>query len=334
MYGGKIETADICGHITNVKRYTINRLPYESLPLGYTSTIVSAESLDDIRGLPIGHIQNQQGYHPLKSCYILLELLNSYLSTTNPAYIKKAAEISDMFLGTGVDTDGALYFPYTSDFHLHGDEREAMKAPWYSGMTQGMALATYVRFYQATEDTRYIDVCRRVFRTFIRFKNDGAAPWTVYVDNNRYYWIEEYPIDPPASTLNGFIVGIFGLYEWYCLVGDADTTGVLQAAITTIERYLPEFRREGNTSLYCLKHKVQSARYHKKHVEQLNNLYRVTGDGYFLEMADGFRRDTTAVIKHFRKGWLFTLLTLLPPALERSVYSGYHSLQRMKRWRT
>lgn len=325
-----VDTVGIGEQSVNAKRYEINRLSYEDLPQGYTSTVIPLEQLDKIQGLPIVHIQGEEGYHPVQTSWLLMELLSSYLITQDSAYLEKAFHISDMFLDTAVSFGEALYFPYTFDFHLHGDEEELMKAPWYSGMAQGIALSAYVRFYQITEDGKYLDICRKIFNTFTNLKDDENIPWVVYVDTERYYWIEEYPIQPPANTLNGFIYGIFGLYEYYLLVCDAETEAVLQSAITTIEHYMSQFRREGDISLYCLKHEVPSPKYHRIHMEQLSSLYSITGDRFFMDTTNGLMLDTIVVLICFKSGWLETIMAFLPSSVRLRIYSFYHNYQQIR----
>ena len=50
------------------------------------------------------------------------------------------------------------------------------------------------------------------------------------------------------------------------------------ASITTIKKYIADFRIPGRISYYCLKHKKQYPDYHKIHTEQLRTLYVFTGD--------------------------------------------------------
>lgn len=318
-----IGIASIGQQAVNIKRYQINVVTSEDMFHGFSDSVIPLEKLHRIQGLPVVQIGDGKGYHPVQTASLLMRLLTSYTITEEPAYLEKLSHITDIFLDTGAEEAGALYFPYTFDFHLHGDQQQLMKAPWYSGMAQGMALSAYVRFYQITHAEECLHISTKIFKSFTHFDHDKDSPWVVYVDGDGYYWIEEYPMWPPANTLNGFIFAIFGLYEYYLLTRDAEAETVLQAAITTIEHYIPSFRRQGRISLYCLKHKVQSAKYHRIRSEQLNKLYYVTGEGFFRDTARGFMRDSLAVLVLFRAGWAETFISFLPRSMTARIYSAY-----------
>lgn len=323
-------TVDIGGHRVRAKGYGLPVVGYDNLPQGLTRTVMPLGQLHEIEGLPLAEIQGRMGYHPVRTSCLLMTLLGSYLTTHDANYLEKALVVSDEFLATGVERDGALYFPYTFDFNLHGDDDELMKAPWYSGMAQGMALSAYVRLYQIAQDGRYLEACRKIFRSFTIFKGEENVPWIAYVDSAGFYWIEEYPIQPPANTLNGFVFAIFGLYEYHLLEGDPETKAVLQAAITTVESYMPQFRQKGNLSLYCLKHEVQSAKYHLIHIRQMRSLGLMTGDRVFNEMTRRLTLDTIVVLTTFRSGWTDTVMTLLPSRLSSMIRSLYQLYQRIR----
>ena len=60
---------------------------------------------------------------------------------------------------------------------------------------------------------------------------------------------------------------------------------VWEAALTTLKHYLPEFRRPGQKSYYCLEHRhIASDGYHLLHAGMMGHLYRLTGDPYFDAM--------------------------------------------------
>jgi len=170
-----------------------------------------------------------------------------------------------------------------------------MSAPWYSGMAQGISLSFYVRFYKITGESRYLEVSEKIFQSFLNYVRDDKTsdnPWVSYVDEVGFLWIEEYPIFPPAHTLNGFNFGIWGIYEYWLATGKRLAERTLEAAITTVEYYLPRFRNENDVSFYCLQHEVQSLKYHNLHIRQLKKLSQITKEDYFVKMTDKLSLDT------------------------------------------
>ena len=75
------------------------------------------------------------------------------------------------------------------------------------------------------------------------------------------------------------------------LTHDARAAALFRAAASTIEHYLPQFRRDGWISCYCLLHRTANPNYHEMHVGQLLTLYEMTGDVAFAQWADLFRAD-------------------------------------------
>lgn len=168
-----------------------------------------------------------------------------------------------------------------------------MTSPWFSGMAQGEALSAFSRLAQITGENKYKDIADRVFASFLHTPVAGNVvdPWVATVDDDGHYWVEEYPRNPPAHTLNGKIFAIWGLYEYYQLTEKEDVKYITQAAITTVLEYIDEFRVPEQVSYYCLDHKVQSEKYHRIHINQLSKLYDLTGRSKFSKYASLLRSD-------------------------------------------
>jgi len=257
------------------------------MPCGQEEGEASIDDLDQIVDLPTKQAYGQIGYHPLRTASLLMFLLDVYEQTGDVRYLRKAEFISERFLETSAEVNGALFFPYTFDFYQHGLEVARMEAPWYSGYAQGASLQAYVKFAQVTGESAYLDTARRILKSFIHVRETPAqgSPWVSYVDDDGYLWIEEYPVDPPANTLNGFILGVLVIYQYWQVVRDADSLRLLRATLATLEHYLPEFRVEGQYSYYDLRFRRQYQGYHDLHVQLLNELYLITEQAAFLEMA-------------------------------------------------
>lgn len=235
-------------------------------------------------------LYNKEYYHPVQIVQEGLYFVDSFKKTNNQEYLARAETYADKLVEKSQEIDGSLYFPYEFNFELHGKKDDVMIAPWYSGMAQGEALSLFVRLYQETNKKEYLEAAKKTFKSFSRFGKDNN-PWTVFVDSAGYYWIEEYPEGNPDHTLNGFIFGLYGVYDYYQLTKDHQAKETFEASLTTLKHYLPEFRKVGGISYYCLKHQKQDQKYHNTHIEQLNMLYKMTGDEYFKTMADNFYND-------------------------------------------
>jgi len=236
-------------------------------------------------------IYNQQYYHPGQMAQVGLWYLDSFRKTQNKQYISLAEKYAQKLQSVAKDDHGAWFFPLNFDFALHEIKDDVLKAPWYSGMVQGEALAFFTRLFEVTKKPEYLHVAEKTFLSFLHLRDNYPNLWTVEVDQAGYYWIQEYPEENPDQTLNGFIFGLYGVYDYYLLKKDSSSQDILDAGLTTLKKYLPDFRVPGNISYYCLKHKKQSESYHQTHIEQLNMLYKITGDEFFKQMADNFYED-------------------------------------------
>jgi len=183
----------------------------------------------------------------------------------------------------------ALYAPYQFCYAVHGDSINTLTVPWYSGMAQGQMLTALCRLYEFTGQTEYLDMAQPVFESLKRLRG-STDKWVVFIDRDGYYWIEEYPVrNRPLMVLNGFNSAVFGVYEYYLATGDKNARRLLELCLTTLKRYLPHYLNGVTTSWYDLVCSVEApAAYHVLHAEQMLDLYRMTGDRYFHDMAEEF----------------------------------------------
>ncbi len=263
-----------------------NELPYarsSPLPLDY-------EYPHDENGVLIFVYKENTYYHPVNIAQLTLLFLESYRLTGNLEYWYKADIHLQKLLEISVISNSARYFPYGFDFALHGIPEDTLIAPWYSGMAQGQCLSAFVRAYKLRGVAEYLSASDEIFRSFTNYLG-YSNPWTVFIDERGYYWIEEYPWVERTQALNGFVFGIYGLYDYYITFRDMLAFQLCQAAISTIQEYIYTYRYPGGVSYYCLRHKQQIPKYHIIHTQQLNMLYKITQADFFKTAEDLFYSD-------------------------------------------
>ena len=284
------------------KPYIVKKLEYSELPYTRdtnTTSRLSGYTMDE-NGIMLWNNKrdNTYHYHPVNIAQRCLTWIDDYYRTGSGEFIEKAIKHADKLIDLALVRNEpfylpSYYFPYTFDFPLHGIQEDTMKAPWYSGMAQGQMLSVLSRLYYFTREEKWLEAARKVFNSFLLLPKNGL-PWTVYVDKDGYYWISEYPLEgEPTAALNGFIFGLYGVYDYYLITECAEAKEIFLAACTTIEHYINSYRNEGDISSYCLKHRVKSEVYHNIHISQLNMLYKITNNEYFKEMAIAFQEDTS-----------------------------------------
>jgi hypothetical protein len=165
-------------------------------------------------------------------------------------------------------------------------------------MDQGLVLELVVRLYHVTHNPRYLKAADKIFQSFKNVNRD-SYPWVVYITPDKYYWIEEYPMDVPDNVLNGFIFGLFGLYEYWMLTKDPEAKFYIDASLSTLQDKLPLFRNPGGISYYCLKHHHQDPLYHSLHINLIRFLYKMTGEQFFKDFKDFLSKLPQALIPYF-----------------------------------
>ena len=255
--------------------------------------------LDD-DGAPILMYRNRYPiYHPVFLAQYGLSGLEMYRTTDDEAYLELARRIAKKLQQIAYKQDGKMWFPYTFNFNLHSYGDQVMYAPWYSAMAQGQALSLFIALHEIEADDELLDASHRVFRTLLPETDLEAEPWCTCVSTEGLLWLEEYPSDPPAYTLNGMIFAIYGVYDYYQATGSEEAESVLRGSIETIRRTIPRFRIEDDYSHYCLKHpQINTRDYHMVHIEQLEFLGHITDAPEFQAMADHFKEDGEHADEH------------------------------------
>jgi hypothetical protein len=181
------------------------------------------------------------------------------------------------------------YFCDTSKVKISADEKymglpykfkfSDLTAPWYSGMTQGVALSYLYRYYDLTKDKTALVKMKQVAHFMIRMKENGG---TIGKTPEGYLWIEEYPNSKNApQVLNGFINGLIGLAE-YLEVFPADTAvkrihdETYASLIKTIHKYDTH-----EWTHYSRSNKRVTNQYMRYEIMQMEHLFAYYGDSIF-----------------------------------------------------
>jgi hypothetical protein len=271
--------------------YTLRPLRPEEMPWYTTAPLPLLDTTThDAAGVRLRAVGGRRYNHPVRQAQYAIRLMYSYLLTGRRAYLDRAAANAQRLIDASVVSRGAMYFVYPFDFARHGQRADTMRAPWYSAMAQGLGLTAFALLYRATGNRAWAAAADKTFATFLNPRARGE-PWTVFVDGGDYLWFEEYPRDPPDYTLNGHIFAIEGLFDYYRMTGKPEAMAIAAGGLTSVLHYMPDFRRPGGASLYCLTHRVVSTSYHYVDTRLLLELYAATGDARFAAWSDRLDED-------------------------------------------
>ncbi len=184
--------------------------------------------------------------------------------------------------------------------HFDWEYREALLAPWYSGLAQGQGISLLLRAYKETGAFSYLDAARRAFHAFEVAVDAGGVTFT---DDHGNLWFEEYLVTPPTHILNGFIWATWGVYDYFLATREESARRLFDAAIHTLQKHLADYDL-GFWSLYEISGTrlpmVASAFYHRLHIVQLRILHQLTGVDVFSRSATRWERYAQSRIGRIR----------------------------------
>jgi len=223
-----------------------------------------------------GIILEKKRYHPLAIARYGVMAYYRYLDTMDSIYyhkcvnqihyFKDSSKVNIMFDGKGIG------LPYNFNFG-------GLKAPWYSGMTQGYAISFLLRYYTLTNDETILPIIKKIAFVLISPQEDGG---TISTTKEGCTWIEEYPNSTRSKqVLNGFINGLIGLYE-YCLFFEEDTKArqIFDEAYDCLKKSL-EYYDTPDWSYYNRSNSRLTDGYMRYQIYEMKFLYELFQDPLF-----------------------------------------------------
>jgi hypothetical protein len=266
-----------------------HRLPY-ALDFTASGMLDAYDMIRDSSGTvmyPHYLINGQTGSHyysPLKIAHYILAIFNDYLRSDDVSLTEDIRHHLNFLLEIGSthpnDSSVCVWRVPTSVL------RYGVKSQHVSAIVQGLVISAFLRGFVLWGDERFLETARRASRLMsIPLEDDGvqaASRWgTTY---------EEYPSDPYSHVINGFIFSLFGLYELSQITKDSIAEELYWTGISSLKKMAPDWIM-GYWSKYDLFDLTSGANvnlatrhYQYLHIDQLQVLFRQTGDSVFREM--------------------------------------------------
>jgi hypothetical protein len=182
------------------------------------------------------------------------------LARREPDWLR-AVDAAATWLAGNLDEKGRFVylFPMPHTFPL--------EPPWSSAMAQGETASLLVRAAAALERPELAAAARRAVEPLI---DESLGLVSVTPEGPV---LQEYPTEPPAHVLNGWIFALWGLYDAAVGLGSSSAAEAFDAGAATLERRLPLYDAWPHWSRYDLfPHRiaqVASPFYHRLHIEQV-----------------------------------------------------------------
>lgn len=233
-------------------------------------------------------------YHPTNIAQYALVNWNEYLATKDEKYRQIFINQVDWLVehqNHVSEEAGGWPIPFAyADFFATG--------PWLSALTQGVSISALVRACRLTGKDIYRQAATRAVHTFELDIRDGGVSTAI---GERGLFFEEVAVYPAAHILNGYLLALFGLYDYVALTADERIAALIQRSLATLHTMLDAYDL-GYGSRYDLLLKTPTSRfYHSLHVLLLQTLARYSGCEHCAQLAArwaAYQRGPKAVLNY------------------------------------
>lgn len=235
------------------------------------------------------------------------------------------------WLVKNIDTRfGPAHYLYAFNWPYKGYPTNELKAPWWSGLTDGYAILLLLRAYDHFDEARFLDAASNLYQS-VTLEIEKGGSWSQLKGAP---WIEEY-VDPRFSAdemsyvLNGMIYATYGVEAFEAFF--ASNKGVTESLYRSIFDNVSRFDLN-HWSSYDLIGTANSIKYHLIHVallEDLNKRFPELATEATLKLEEDWRRTSmlpgfyylvygSKTVAYFHFAVTYLLLVLLPFFLLRA----------------
>lgn len=239
-------------------------------------------------------------YHPTSIAQFALAHWNAYLTNGRSehtiAFLAQARWLLAHESRLSTDT-GGWPIPFASrDNHAPG--------PWLSALAQGSAISVLVRAYQLTGEDSLLQAAHRAARTFELDILDSGVSTLI---GEKGVFFEEVAVYPAAHILSGYILALFGLYDYLTFSKNNEIEALIQRSVTTLHMLIEAFDTGYWTRYDLLHRRLASWFYHSLHVTLLEALANYSGCEHCAALAKRW----AYYQRHFRYRLRYLLTSLI-----------------------
>lgn len=233
---------------------------------GYFIDLTAKTSYDgptDDDGLPLTRARRQLIHHPTVVLQFGLGHWDRWLGSGRESAQHRTRFLSvARWAATAIDGRGGLSIWPELGFQT---------ASPYSAMTQGLAASVFVRAWLLNPEDAWLAHARRAVQIMLSPVESGGTSRRI----GSGIVLEEGPLMPPNTVLNGWVFGLYGLYDLTLVDGldDPHLRAALEDTLEAVVQMLPDFDT-GWWSRYDTSGNLASPFYHRLHVAQLGALER------------------------------------------------------------
>ncbi len=295
------EQAKPCYRLVSILHDASRFLPY---PMDFEALLTLPHGTLDESGVPYNAPTGlyPAAYHPTTIAQYALANWNAYLRTGDEKFSHAFMTQAHWLLEHEEQQMGRWSIPFSViDYNA--------STPWCSALTQGNVISVLVRANQLTDDEVFLQAARRGVLTFELDIKDGGVSTTVGEEG---VFFEEFAVYPPSHVLNGYILSLFGLYDYVAVAGDAQIDSLIRRSLATFHKLIEQYDT-GNWSRYDLLYKQRASRfYHALHITLLTALAQYSGCDHCANLAARWAKYKYSPLYH----------------IENRLARAYHKFQR------
>lgn len=268
-------------YLTTVKPLEIKNYDYKGNYLHYDKNRVETWNVEfDPNGIPKTKYPFGTFYNPSTISLYGLEHYSLYLLNNDIKSKEKFLKVANWLIN---NQDARGGWAYKFDLHFYPSRfKEKLNSPWYSAIGLGMALSVLARAYNLTKDYTFIKNALKSTKIFETPSNKNGV---LSKFENKFYFYEECPTDPPSYILNGFMFALIGLYDLYQSSKNNEALKLYNLGIVSLKRMLPLYDL-GHRTAYDLTHyttdggypNVAKWGYHITHIHLLEAINSIEKD--------------------------------------------------------
>jgi hypothetical protein len=166
--------------------------------------------------------------------YSLLDLCD-FLRTSEKSSFYKSIKYITWLMNNLKTKNNASFWTY--DFALKTKQPYILEAGWPSALAQGFGLAVLGKAYSITKDPYYYQEALRVLKGFEVPVEKGG----IRRDSGGGFWYEEYPTSRQSFVLNGFLVSLISLHDFYSNTNNERAKYFFEMGLKALKANLSEF---------------------------------------------------------------------------------------------
>ncbi|GGB60542.1 D-glucuronyl C5-epimerase family protein [Shewanella inventionis] len=205
------------------------------------------------------------------------------------AIAQKALGHYDKFIRDGLEDDKCHVINY-ADFLIKLMTDKGLVSNWhlqnravlnnYSAMAQGEVISVLCRAFILTSNEKYLSSATLASQCLL---SESDLKLLVTIDS--FSLLSEMPNDEGNVILNGCFFSLWGLIDLNRVNPSKVLTDKVDYYIFSLKKSIEKFDI-GYWSLYDLNGALASPFYHRLHINQLKAMSLITGDSYFLNVAN------------------------------------------------